>query len=390
MIRLLILLSTILFLSCSSGPEKITNYEIKSINGIENIINDNKPSVTVEEMNISLKKTLEINGNDSDKTYFTNAKYFTVNSNYDIYVFDDSDYMIHRFDKNGKHVSAFGGKGTGPGEFQFVMGMCCLEDTLFVVDTPVKKMNRFDLDGKFINSSNMPAFTSLYNRIFTARCLMWIQRLSFKRITDKVEMHKVVEARESSLHRIAILDSSSIDYPPKDIKGELSVSKDVAVSDSSIFIADKGEFFKYEIKEYDSSFKLKRVIRKKYSRLKVTDYENNIAIEELKNNNIGITDEEITDYISHHDYKPAIRWIYTDKYGRLWVEESRTLNSIDDSKMKFSIFRNGIYLNSVLFDLGIKSVWLTYDLQSYGRIQFLGNYIYILNTNNNNLSIYEY
>jgi hypothetical protein len=377
----------IILAACTKKQENILNYEVKNINSIENIINDNTPSVPVEELNINLKKVLEINGIDSVNILFTQPKYFTDDGKGNIFIFDESDYNIHKFDSKGNYLLEFGGEGTGPGEFQYCMGMCCLEDTLFVIDTPVKKMNRFSLEGKFINSSIMPAFTSLYNRIFTAQRFLWIQRMSFKRFEDKVEMHKIVEARESSLHRVSILDSSSIDWPPKDIKGELSVSKDIATNDSSIFLADKGDLYNYEIKEYGLNFKLNRVIKKKFSRMKVTDKEKDIALAEFTKTNPDFNPER---YLKDHDYKPAIRWIFTDKYNRLWVEESRPLDSYDDKRTKFSIFKDGIYQNSILLDIGINNNWFTYDVMSYGKVQFINDKIYVLDKDENRLYVFEY
>lgn len=380
----------LLLISCTSEKienKKELNYQIKTINGIENIINDNSPSVPVEKLNIDLKKVFEINGEDSTEIYFTIPKYFTVDGKGNIYIFDESDLSISKFNSKGKFMLEFGREGTGPGEYKGIMGLCCLNDTIFAIDTPQKKMNRFDLNGKFINSSIMPGFFSLYNRIFAAQGLLWIQRLSFKRLENKAEMHKIVEARQSSLNRIAILDSSFIDYPPKDIKGELNISKDIAATDSFIYIADKGELNKYEIKVYDNSYKLKMIIKKKFSRMKVTDKEKDIALAEFKKTNPDFDPER---YLKDHDYKPAIRWIFTDKYDRLWVEESRDIDSYDDKRTKFSIFKDGVYQNSILLDIGINNNWFTYDVMSYGKVQFIGDYIFVLNQDDNKLIVWKY
>lgn len=385
-----IIFTAIILISCTSEPENILNYEVKLINGIENIINDNTPSVPVEELNINLKKVLEINGIDSVNILFTQPKYFTDDGKGNIFIFDESDYNIHKFDSKGNYLLEFGGEGTGPGEFRGIMGLCCLNDTIFAIDTPQKKMNRFDLNGKFINSSIMPGFFSLYNRIFAAQGLLWIQRLSFKRLENKAEMHKIVEARQSSLKRIAVYDSSSTDYPLKDLKGELLISKTAAVTDSTVYIADKGDFFDYKIEVRDPQNNLKRVIRKKYARLKITDKEIEFLINELKKEFPDVTEEELKEYRTLNDYKPAIRWIYTDKNDRLWVEESRTIEDPGDTRMKFSIFENGVYLNSILLDFGTATNLSFYDVLSSGSIRFINDKIYVLDKDENRLSVFEY
>ncbi len=70
-----VVLCLIILAACTKKQENILNYEVKNINGIENIINDNTPSVSVEELNINLKKVLEINGTDSLNDYFRSACY---------------------------------------------------------------------------------------------------------------------------------------------------------------------------------------------------------------------------------------------------------------------------------------------------------------------------
>jgi len=386
-----VVLSLIILAACTEKQENILNYEVRIINGIANIINDNTPSVSVEELNINLKKVLEINGTDSVNDHFRSASYFTVDDNGNIYIFDESDLKISKFDKNGKFQFDFGGSGTGPGEFQGVMGMGCLKDTMFVIDTPVKKFNRFSTDGKFINSSIIPAFISLYNDIFCKNGLLWISRLSFKRSEGGVEFHKIIESRESSLKRVAVFDSSSTDYPPKDLKGELLITKTAAVIDSIMYIANKGDFFDYRIEVRDPQNNLKRVIRKKYARLKVTDPEKDAVKEKYTLlNDPDMSNEDIAERINSYDYKPAIRWIYTDKNDRLWVEESRTIEDPDDTRMKFSIFENGVYLNSILLNFGTNSNLSFYDVLSAGSIRFIGEKIYVLDKNENRLSVYEY
>jgi len=385
-----VVLILIILAACTKKQENILNYEVRIINGIENIINDNKPSVPVEDLNVNLKKVLEINGIDSLNNYFRSASHFAVDGEGNIYISDSHDLKIHKFDKFGKHILAFGGSGTGPGEFQFIMGIGCLNDTLFVIDTPVKKFNRFISDGIFLNSSIMPSFISLYNDIFCKNELLWISRLSFKRLEDRAEFHKIIESRESSLKRVAVFDSSSTDYPPKELIGELSITKDFSVTDSTVYIADKGDFFDYRIEVRDLQNKLTRVIRKKHTRLKIADKEIEFLINELKKEFPDITEEELKEYRTLNGFKPAIRWIYTDKNDRLWVEESRTIEDPDDTRLKFSIFENGIYLNSILLDFGTRENINFYDVSSAGSIRFIGEKIYVLDKNENRLTVYVY
>jgi len=61
---------------------------------------------------------------------------------------------IHVFDANQKYVKSFGGKGTGPGQFQTCHGIAIdkrgPKPLLLVCDRENKRLQHFDLDGKFV------------------------------------------------------------------------------------------------------------------------------------------------------------------------------------------------------------------------------------------------
>jgi len=61
---------------------------------------------------------------------------------------------IHVFDANQKYVKSFGGQGTGPGQFQTCHGIAIdkrgPKPLLLVCDRENKRLQHFDLDGKFV------------------------------------------------------------------------------------------------------------------------------------------------------------------------------------------------------------------------------------------------
>lgn len=387
------LFALIILISCSKKEAEKLNYEIKIKDGIEHIINEDRPSVAVENLKVNLKKSFVINGTDSldiEKSYFTKPKYFTVDSKDNIYIFDASNNIISKFDNTGKFVTSFGGEGNGPGEFDFVMGMACLKDTIIAMDTPVRKLNKFDTNGKFIETRTMGAFTSLFQKIFTANGKIWCQRMSFKRYEDHVEMYKLIEIRDSKFNQITLLDSSSLDWPPKDIKGENSVSKCVAVNKENIYMADKGELYKYEVKVLKENGELQQVIKRKFSRLRRSAKERDLIVEEAQKKGKKRDNEKLEDYLAETNIKPAIRWIYLDKYDRLLVNESRNIENHEDKRLMFSFFKDGIFLNSILLEIDVTYPNLVFDVISYNDIIFIHDKIYAMNTHENRITVYEY
>jgi DNA-binding beta-propeller fold protein YncE len=72
-----------------------------------------------------------------------------------VYVADGyGQNWVHVFDKNQKYVKSFGGKGTKPGQFQTCHGIAIdkrgEKPLLLVCDRENKRLQHFDLDGKFV------------------------------------------------------------------------------------------------------------------------------------------------------------------------------------------------------------------------------------------------
>ncbi|MEI9900560.1 MAG: peptidyl-alpha-hydroxyglycine alpha-amidating lyase family protein [Hyphomicrobium sp.] len=61
------------------------------------------------------------------------------------------DARVLKFDKNGKFIKSWGGKGTGPGQFDVAHGMAIdAKGLLWVTDRENQRIEIFDQDGKYI------------------------------------------------------------------------------------------------------------------------------------------------------------------------------------------------------------------------------------------------
>jgi sugar lactone lactonase YvrE len=63
----------------------------------------------------------------------------------------DGDARVLKFDKNGKFIKSWGGKGSGPGQFQVAHGIAIdSKGLLWVADRENQRIQVFEQDGKFV------------------------------------------------------------------------------------------------------------------------------------------------------------------------------------------------------------------------------------------------
>ena len=107
--------------------------------------------------NITFQDTLEIKG------VFTKISDLDLDSDGNIYVFDEGEQNIKKFSKYGEYINTIGKKGKGPGEFDTA--------NLFEFDNNDKLIvcnfgnNRFDVlssEGQFLSSFRVPGQSSVF------------------------------------------------------------------------------------------------------------------------------------------------------------------------------------------------------------------------------------
>ena len=63
----------------------------------------------------------------------------------------EGDARVLKFDKNGKFIKSWGGKGSGPGQFQVAHGIAIDgKGLVWVADRENQRIQLFDQDGKFV------------------------------------------------------------------------------------------------------------------------------------------------------------------------------------------------------------------------------------------------
>lgn len=100
--------------------------------------------------NVRLVEEFSIGELDGPPEYaFGRLEWIAVEPGGAFYTYDANDRQIRRFDARGRFVRLIGGKGAGPGEYQYVTGMAVARDSLLLVSDPgSQRITYFGADGK--------------------------------------------------------------------------------------------------------------------------------------------------------------------------------------------------------------------------------------------------
>ncbi|MCD4652842.1 TIGR03663 family protein [bacterium] len=102
---------------------------------------------------LNTKNTLQFGIFGSQKNKFNTPKGVAVDNKGNIFVVDQRNNRIQKFDSNGKYLLQWGASGEGEGQFNQPTGICVdSKGNVFVTDTWNHRIQKFDNDGKFKNT----------------------------------------------------------------------------------------------------------------------------------------------------------------------------------------------------------------------------------------------
>ena len=125
------------------------NYEIVEIDGIKTYKNKATPSN--KDFKIKLTKIFEIDDlkeNQDSLSLLYQPVDITEDMEGNLYILDVGLSKVLKFNKKGKFILSFGGKGQGPGEFTRPLFIHSSNKEITVAD--FNMLNIYDLNGKFI------------------------------------------------------------------------------------------------------------------------------------------------------------------------------------------------------------------------------------------------
>ncbi len=144
---------------CGKKDENKIKEEFK--NGIKIIHN---PALPLKgEVILKLKEVFKIDASDVDAQDPPEFGEFRKDKDNNIYINDYRNRRILKFNKAGEFQISFGGKGEGPGEFQYIRSFKKIGDKLIVWGR--RKFSTFNISGKFLNEKRVKKF--YYNVLIT-------------------------------------------------------------------------------------------------------------------------------------------------------------------------------------------------------------------------------
>jgi hypothetical protein len=137
--------------------------KIETENGVKVIKNPKEP--LYGDIVFDLQEELVL-GNENDENYaFYGGLGLAVDKEGNIFVLDNGNFHIQKFDKDGRYLMTIGRKGQGPGEFQALSGAFIDSKSNLYVNQG-HSISVFDINGKFIRS--IPLGNYIYSFGMTA------------------------------------------------------------------------------------------------------------------------------------------------------------------------------------------------------------------------------
>ena len=301
----------ILTISCGPKQEKIERY---MKDGVEVIVNHLEPyQIKGEPTTLHLEEEFTI---DTEKDYvaekgLVDMDNFDVDSKGNIYCLHNrsSENCIIKFNENGSCADAFGRRGRGPGEVNDTMFMSINNrDEIIIQNFFEPKLLVLSSNGKLINeisaSANLPDVKQMRNENFFAYELSSSGPGTGQAVWSvfSPEFEKIKEIEKQGIQG----DGSKFAY-------ERHISY---ATEENIYIGKKSK--PYEVWVYNSEGDLKRIIKKDYEPVKISDEYKKERIklrEDMKKR--GIPPPPAKLYFP--EYWPAFYTLFADETGWLFV-----------------------------------------------------------------------
>ncbi len=153
------------------------------------------------EGNILLVDSL--NWNDNAENVIGNI--ITVKSYKNIiYILEQSRVSLYDY-KSFKYIRSFGKQGSGPGEFKVAFDLCIANDTIYICDAANSRIQKFTLEGDYIDSFRYPLpyciqsmEDTLYVMNYFKRPDLKISKIKNDSILHDIKIGKMIEDKGMS------------------------------------------------------------------------------------------------------------------------------------------------------------------------------------------------
>lgn len=261
-LNLIIYLSLNCFLNAACQNETIRwKGIIENENGIPVIINPDEPLYSKKPFEYSLEWS--IGNSDFGSEYsFSQIGSITVNDEY-IYISDWKEVYIKIYDHDGRYIRTIGNSGQGPGEFSRISGMQIInQKELVVFDGNSRRLTFFSLEGELIKTLSIKEIPAIKLNLNSKKYFIAsTYKLNIENNTAITEL-KVYNREHEFIRTLANTEPAHI-FSPFQFYFVWQISRD----DKIVYGYNKN----YEFQIYDSSFNLIKIIKKKYTKVEISN-----------------------------------------------------------------------------------------------------------------------
>lgn len=389
LVMVCILIISLFLISCTKNQ----SYTISEINGVRIYKNTGLPTVSVKDLNISIKKELEIDGNIDSLSSFYQPKYLVADKSGKIFIYDEQEISILMFSKNGDFLSRTGRQGQGPGEFMHVIGMTIKNDTVYLLDPNPNKLHLLSTTNTYLRSKSIGFPRGLYQNFSAIDEGFLTGRLGLRRSDTETYLSKSISQIPEDVQSISNFEFTEIPYSDfdKNIFSEHERSQIFTFNNSLVYIANSGSKEKYEIRCYNHERKLIQKIIMKSPLIRISDTEKESELRYLnqffyQNKADNKTKGRLKAYL---DFKYQLKNLFCDNKGRLWVLKNVPEKEYREGYLYFDIFENGIFQNSINYNFNLTAYQHFYDLPQ-DNIKFINDKIYVLDKEKCKVIVYSY
>jgi len=303
------------------------------------------------------------------------------------YVTDKDKKTVRKYDPNGRFLLSIGRPGQGPGEFQDVSKVRFdVEGNIYLNDVGNQRISFLKKDGTYIRGIKTPP---IFERVAINSKGFYIARSA-----DNVELGKSKkwdyfyglfdENFKLMAEFLRLPQEANAQYKnPGSLTQVLanSLSKEAFVPEASYVLDKNGAIYfgyprDYEIKGYSPEGKLKKIIRRDFKPVKISEKHKKYFIENLSEQFLAKIppneEKEVFERIKYPKYKPAYERFTLMENGWIFV----VVDSVPDGLKLVDIFNeDGEFLAQ--FETDISTDWLSFNNGKAYSVATINDYKFI-------------